>query len=127
MTKITTKRGAVSIYAVVFLTLVFGIITLSFTRIIIGESIITVNTDLSKSAYDSAMAGVEDAKIAILKYHDCLSQGYTPNANSSVGSCQRIIYEMQKGIAESSCDVVTNTLGRETGDRGETIVQETQS
>ncbi len=127
MTKITTKRGAVSIYAVVFLTLVFGIITLSFTRIIIGESIITVNTDLSKSAYDSAMAGVEDAKIAILKYHDCLSQGYTPNANSNVGSCQRIIYEMQKGIAESSCDVVTNTLGRETGDRGETIVQETQS
>lgn len=127
---ITTKRGAVSIYAVIFLTLMFGIITMSFVRIIINESISTVNADLYKSAYDSAMAGVEDAKIAVLKYHDCISQGYTANKNAGVSSCPRIIYEMQQGIATNSCDTVANVLGREIGKEStqySTIIQETQS
>lgn len=127
---LSTKRGAVSIYAVIFLTLMFGIITMSFVRIVINESISTTNADLYKSAYDSALAGIEDAKIAVLKYHDCLSQGYTANKNAGATSCPRIIYEMQEGIASSSCDVVANVLGREKGGEATqhaTIIQETQS
>ncbi len=130
MKGIKTKRGATSIYAVIFLTLMFGIITMSFVRIIINESISTVNADLYKSAYDSAMAGVEDAKIAVLKYHDCISQGYTANESASVSSCPRIIYEMQQGIATNSCDTVAKVLGREEGKENtqySTIIQETQS
>ncbi len=130
MNRKTFKKGAVSIYAVIFLTLMFGIITMSFVRIIINESISTVNADLYKSAYDSAMAGVEDAKIAVLKYHDCISQGYTANANAGISSCPRIIYEMQTGIANQSCDVVAKVLGRENGGEStqySTIIQETQS
>lgn len=124
------KSGAVSIYAVIFLTLMFGIITMSFIRIVINESISTVNADLYKSAYDSAMAGVEDAKIAVLKYHDCISQGYTANASAGETSCPRIIYEMEQGIAKESCDVVARVLGRENGGEDtqySTIIQETQS
>lgn len=124
------KKGAVSIYAVIFLTLMFGIITMSFVRIVINESISTVNADLYKSAYDSAMAGIEDAKIAVLKYHDCISQGYTANANAGETSCPRIIYEMEQGIATESCDVVARVLGRENGGEDtqySTIIQETQS
>ena len=127
---ITTKRGAVSIYAVIFLTLMFGIITMSFVRIIINESISTVNADLYKSAYDSAMAGVEDAKIAVLKYHDCISQGYTANKNAGTTTCPRIIYEMQEGIANSSCDTVAKVLGRQAGKEStqySTVIQETQN
>lgn len=127
---LSTKRGAVSIYAVVFLTLMFGIITMSFIRIIMNESIATINADLYKSAYDSALAGIEDAKVAVLKYHDCISQGYTANKNSGPTSCPRIIYEMQEGIATSSCDVVANVLGRESGGEATqhaTVIQETQS
>lgn len=126
---IKTKSGAVSIYAVIFLTLMFGIITMSFVRIIINESVSTANADLYKSAYDSAMAGVEDAKIAVLKYHDCISQGATANKNSAVGSCPRIIYEMQEGIKNNSCDTVAKVLGREAGGEStqySTIIQETQ-
>ncbi|MBQ6127955.1 hypothetical protein IJI69_04735 [Candidatus Saccharibacteria bacterium] len=128
--KLSFKRGATSIYAVIFLTLMFGIITMSFVRIVINESISTTNADLYKSAYDSAMAGVEDAKIAVLKYHDCISQGYTANKDSAETSCPRIIYEMEQGIADESCDVVARVLGRENGGEDtqySTIIQETQS
>ena len=130
LSKTAFKNGAVSIYAVIFLTLMFGIITMSFVRIVINESISTVNADLYKSAYDSAMAGVEDAKIAVLKYHDCISQGFTANASSAETSCPRIIYEMEHGIATESCDVVARVLGRENGGEDtqySTIIQETQS
>lgn len=127
-TQINTKKGAVSLYVVVFFAVVVGVITLGFIRIVINNSIAAVNADLYLSAYDSAMAGVEDAKIALLKYHDCLSQGEVAgSAASAPGTCPRIIYEMEKGIRENSCDVVQKVLGRDQEDQKEVIVQETQS
>ena len=73
----TTKKGVASLYAVVFATILFGVITLSFVRIIISESSQTTNDDLSQSAYDSALAGVEDAKIAVNRYYKCINNGGT--------------------------------------------------
>ncbi len=70
-----TKRGATSIYIVVFATILFGVVTLSFVRIMLSEASQSSNDDLSQSAYDSAMAGVEDAKIAVNAYYKCLSEG----------------------------------------------------
>lgn len=67
------RKGAASLYVVIFATILFGIITLSFIRIILSESTQTTNDDLSQSAYDSALAGVEDAKVAIDRYYQCLS------------------------------------------------------
>ena len=81
------KNGAVSFYIVVFLTLIFGIITLSFVRIILNEVRETANTDLYNSAYDSALAGIEDAKIALIKYHDCISQGAVANPAAAKNTC----------------------------------------
>ena len=119
-TQINTKKGAVSLYVVVFFAVVVGVITLGFIRIVINNSIAAVNADLYLSAYDSAMAGVEDAKIALLKYHDCLSQGEVAgSAASAPGTCPRIIYEMEKGIRENSCDVVQKVLGRDQEDQKE--------
>jgi len=70
-----TKRGATSIYIVVFATILFGVVTLSFIRIMLSEAGQSSDDDLSQSAYDSAMAGVEDAKIAVNAYFKCLSEG----------------------------------------------------
>lgn len=60
-----TKKGAASIYVVVFVTLLLGIITVSFVRLILRESTDTTNSELSASSRDAALAGVEDAKRAI--------------------------------------------------------------
>ena len=70
-----TKKGMASLYVVLFATILFGVITLSFVRIIISEVIQSSNDDLSQSAYDSALVGVEDAKIAVNRYYQCLSRG----------------------------------------------------
>ena len=124
ISKSKTKRGATSLYVVIFITLLFGIITLSFVRLIISEAVKTTNTDLSQSAYDSALAGVEDAKTALLKYHDCLSRGYS--GNRSGNECEQVIYNMQANIDNGSCDPVARTLGRKQESDGSVIIQETQ-
>lgn len=133
-----TRKGVASLYIVIFTTLILGIITLSFMRIILSEATQTSHNDLSQSAYDSALAGVEDAKVALLQYHDCLSAGHIADPSASVGTCGYIVHQMQTGIAEDSCDTVAKTLGRtmeiRTDDTttqvsdsgGEVIIQETQ-
>ncbi len=69
----TTKAGVASLYVVIFATILFGVITLSFIRIILSEATQSNNDGLSQSAYDSALAGVEDAKIAVNKYYQCVN------------------------------------------------------
>ena len=61
-----TKRGGASMFVVMFTMIILSIITLGFTRLIISEATKTTNTDLSQSAYDSALAGVEDANITLV-------------------------------------------------------------
>ena len=70
-----TQEGAASIFIVIFTTILLSIITLSFVRIMVSESNLTINYNLSQSAYDSALAGIEDAKVALLRYHECISKG----------------------------------------------------
>ncbi len=73
--KNNTKSGVASLYVVLFSSLLFGVITLSFTQIILSESEQSSEDDLSQSAYDAAMAGVEDAKRAVNDYYKCLTSG----------------------------------------------------
>ena len=122
---IKTKRGGASMFIVMFTVIVLSIITLSFTRLVLSEATKTTNTDLSQSAYDSALAGVEDAKIALLRYHSCLDQGYTRNSS---GTCGTIIRNMQDGIATNDCSTVEKVLEREqAADTHAVVVQETQN
>lgn len=78
------RQGVASLYVVIFATILFGVITLSFTRIILSEVEQSSDDDLSQSAYDAALAGVEDAKIAVNRYFNCL------NANGSAAACSNI-------------------------------------
>lgn len=66
------QRGAVSIFVVVFSAMFVTIITVSFVSLIIRGQQQAANADLSNSAYDAALAGVEDGKRLLLKYRQCL-------------------------------------------------------
>ena len=90
------KSGAVSLYVVLFTTLLISVITLSFLRIMLNEQIQTINSDLSQSAFDSALAGTQDAKTLITLHHECLSTGNNDE------DCQRYA----RAIARQNCDTV---------------------
>ena len=69
------KQGAASFYMVAITTLVLVIIATSFAAVIIAEIARTSNDDLAQSAYDAAMAGVEDARLAYYNYSNCIEKG----------------------------------------------------
>lgn len=99
-------QGAASLYIVIFTTMILSLITLSFLRLMVAESARTNSYSLSQSAYDSALAGVEDAKIALIKYQNC---------KSGVGSttdCAAIRIAMESDGAATNCDTVSTALGR---------------
>lgn len=109
------KKGAASFYIVAFSTLLLVIIATSFALVITSEIARTSNDDLSQSAYDSALAGVEDAKVAFSNYRRCEEAA---NANPSlkaekpVGNgevtCKDILYWMEN----PDCYMVGHILGK---------------
>ncbi len=110
------KQGAASFYIVVFSTLILLIVATSFATIIISEIERASNDDLSQSAYDSALAGVEDAKLAFYNYQNCLAQ------DSMSEKCVEIVNYMKK----VDCDMVGHILGRiDASDNEEVAIQET--
>lgn len=62
----SSERGATALFIVIFSILLMSTITLSFLSLMVREQQRSTNDELSQSAYDSALAGVEDAKRAIV-------------------------------------------------------------
>lgn len=119
------KKGAASFYIVAFATLILVVVASSFAIVIISEVSRTSNDDLSQSAYDAALAGVEDAKLAYSNYRICLEKHSSYN-DSLTGdawvNCQDIVYWMR----HPDCDMVAHILGRiGKYEKGEVLVQET--
>jgi len=69
------ESGAVSLFLVVFAMLLITIVTLGFLRIMLADQQQASLNDLSQSAYDSSLAGVEDAKRALIYYRTVCNQG----------------------------------------------------
>lgn len=80
------QSGGVSIFIVIFSALLITIVTVSFVSLMVRNQTQSSNADLSASAYDSAMAGVEDAKRLMLVYKSCLDGSANPICNTTVRS-----------------------------------------
>ena len=119
------KNGAASFYVVAFSTLILVIIAASFATAIVAEITRSSNDDLSQSAYDAALAGVEDAKLAFSNYKSCADGEYPDNLSSGADiTCQDIMY----WVNHPDCDMVAHILGRIAKDEsGEVLVEETTS
>ena len=128
------KKGAASFYIVAFSTLILMIVAISFATVIISEVERTSNDDLAQSAYDSALAGIEDAKLAYFNYQNCLAQEDPNNPIDESGvTCVDILRYMDEANdsaegeeveQEIDCQIVWKMLGR-SSDAGGKVVEVT--
>lgn len=107
MSKNKMQQGAVSMFIVVFSALLITIISVGFTGIMVQNQQQATVVDLSQSAYDSAQAGIEDAKRALLRYQNICSD------SSKETECQAVIAEINSqecNQALMSLDGVSDSL-----------------
>ena len=110
------KKGAASFYIVAFSTLILVVIATGFATVILSEISRTANDDLSQSAYDSALAGIEDAKVAYSNYRRCKEAGAKQQkSNNSEITCGDIVYWVEHDYGEdeaAKCAMVGRILGK---------------
>ncbi len=123
------QRGAVSLFIVVFSALLITVVAISFVGIMIQDQQQASTTDLSQSAYDSAQAGVEDAKRALIRYQNMCSSDSNCVVNSKINSstCNTAVEELSdvKDVAASSSngEVAVQTGGSNSLDQAYTCVK----
>lgn len=121
--QLKTKKGAASFYIVIFTTLVISVITLSFIRIMLSEATRTTDTDLSQSAYDSALAGIEDAKSALTR---CTRENLQDP--SGADHCEALMEKSQYNADdESDCNRIASYLYSLRDDNKEVQISENTS
>lgn len=111
------QRGAVSLFSVIFAMLLMSVVTISFLRIMVADQEQSSSNDLSQSAYDSSLAGVEDAKRALVWYSkqcksssaDCVAAAAAINSNQ----CNQGI--RASGVVKAG-DVASTAGGAGTGE-----------
>lgn len=115
------KKGGVSIFIVIVVGVLVSIMSASFLRLMFRDQEQASKLDLSQSAYDSAQAGVEDAKRFLRIFRSACS-----NPSSGLVVFERVTYNcntMRDAIQNESCyTLATAGIGNP---NGETIIQTT--
>jgi Tfp pilus assembly protein PilX len=98
------EQGAVSLFVVIFAALLMTILTVSFIQLMLRDQQQATTSDLSQSAYDSAQAGVEDAKRLLILNQSCKS-----GAASSNVDCNKVYQALTppNGSNETNCDTLS--------------------
>lgn len=117
-----SESGAVSIFVVIFAALLITVVTISFIRIMVNDQNQASSNDLSQSAYDSAQAGVEDVKRALLRYQSICN---TPNNQAACA-------QLASDLATDECNAavrIGNVIGSDSegssaGETGEIRIQQ---
>ena len=91
------QNGATAIFVVMFSAMLFLIISVGFVRLMVQEQSRSTNSELSQSAYDAALAGIEDGK-RVLDIANC-EAGDTPE-------CLAV-----KNNGNTTCNIVQNIMG----------------
>lgn len=134
--QLIVKKGASAIYMVIFTATLLSIIALSFVRLMLSEMNRTTNYSLSQSAYNSALAGIEDAKIVLLRYQNCMNTrsydaygnvSYNYKVNGNPVDCPTLADAFTTNVSKTAedCDAVSKLLGHNTSNH-ETIIQTVQ-
>jgi Tfp pilus assembly protein PilX len=122
MKTISTNKqaGAVSLFVVIFFMLLVTVVTVSFLRLMIHDQQQANNNDLSQSAYDSAQAGVEDAKRALLEYQK--------NCSNNPGNCAALATALNTSECNTALNGISGTgAPGPNGSTGEIKVQQSQN
>ena len=115
------KKGGVSIFIVIIVGVLVSIMSASFLRLMFRDQEQASKLDLSQSAYDSAQAGVEDAKRFLRIFRAACGPSGTGDFEGEHYNCNT----MRDAIRSDSCYVLaTAKIGNA---NSETIIQTNSS